>query len=151
MDPDWNFFVGKKIATKELIKEMVTKLAVEERRQLHLDRNDKKRVRVICRGKTPVFSEANEASGPSSNEPSGLVKNTSKPSGPVKNTNEASGSDNGPVIDNKQGCPWLLHISKGPLDNSWIVKTYKTTHKCLQTRQVKKCTASFLAKMLKNP
>ena len=49
MSSEWNFHVGKKIASKELIKEMVTKLAVEERRQLHLDRNDKKRVRVICR------------------------------------------------------------------------------------------------------
>ena len=58
---------------------------------MHFDRNDKKRVKVICRRKTPVFSEANEASGPSANEPSGAVKNTSKHSGPVKNTNEASG------------------------------------------------------------
>ncbi|PWA38189.1 transposase, MuDR [Artemisia annua] len=138
MSSEWKFFVGKKIANKELIKEMVSKLAVEERRQLHIDRNDKKRVRVICRGKTPVFSESNEASGP--------VNNTSEPSGPVKKIKDASGSDNGPVIDNKQGCPWVLWISKGPHDNSWIVKTYNPTHKCLQTREVKKCTASFLSK-----
>nr|GEW79284.1 transposase, mutator type [Tanacetum cinerariifolium] len=36
-----------------------------KKRQLHLDRNDKTRVRVICRGKTPVFTmpDTNKASG----------------------------------------------------------------------------------------
>nr|GEX57671.1 CDPK-related kinase 3 [Tanacetum cinerariifolium] len=37
------------------IKEMVTRVAVEQRRELHLKKNDKVRVRCICRGKVPQF------------------------------------------------------------------------------------------------
>nr|GFB40629.1 hypothetical protein [Tanacetum cinerariifolium] len=63
---------------------------VEQRRELHLKKNDKVGVRCICRGKVPQF-----------------------------------------------GC------EDGDDDS---VKTFKDTHKCLQSRIVKKCTASFLSK-----
>nr|GEU88694.1 hypothetical protein [Tanacetum cinerariifolium] len=56
MNCEGNFYLGKKIANKEIIKQMVSNLAVEERRQLHLDRNDKTRDGVICKGKTTVFT-----------------------------------------------------------------------------------------------
>ena len=51
-----NFFIGQQFANSKLIKEMVTRVAVEQRRQLWLKKNDKVRVRVVCRGKTPTFT-----------------------------------------------------------------------------------------------
>lgn len=43
-------------------------------------------------------------------------------------------------------CPWVLHISKCKKDETWMVKTYTDVHKCVQTRDVKKCTSTFLSK-----
>nr|GEU99329.1 hypothetical protein [Tanacetum cinerariifolium] len=40
----------------EEIKKMMTRVAVEHRRELHLKNNDKIRVRFICKGKVPQFS-----------------------------------------------------------------------------------------------
>ncbi|PWA44713.1 Transposase, MuDR [Artemisia annua] len=51
-----NFFIGQQFANSKLIKEMVTRVAVEQRRDLWLKKNDKLRVRVVCRGKTPTFT-----------------------------------------------------------------------------------------------
>ena len=45
-----NFYVSQTFANKELIKEMVTRIAVNQRRQIYLTRNDKGRVRAECRG-----------------------------------------------------------------------------------------------------
>nr|GEY86759.1 transposase, mutator type [Tanacetum cinerariifolium] len=50
-----NFYVGLKFINSKEIKEMVTRVAVEQRRELHLKKNDKVRVRFICRGKVPQF------------------------------------------------------------------------------------------------
>nr|GEV32783.1 hypothetical protein [Tanacetum cinerariifolium] len=66
-----NFYVGLKFSNRKEIKEIVTRVVVEQRRELHLKKNDKE---------------------------------------------------------------------------TWAVKTLKDTHKCLQSRIVKKCTASFLSK-----
>ena len=60
LDGKVNFFVGRKFGNKEMIKEMVTKLSVETRRELHLVRNDKQRVRAICRGQVPVFTTGSQ-------------------------------------------------------------------------------------------
>ncbi|GJZ52719.1 ribonuclease H-like domain-containing protein [Tanacetum coccineum] len=46
-----NFFVGLEFVNSKLIKEMVTRVSVEQRIKLNLKKNDKLRVRVICRGK----------------------------------------------------------------------------------------------------
>ena len=51
-----NFFIGQQFASSKLIKDMVTRVAVEQRRQLWLKKNDKVRVRVVCKGKTPTFT-----------------------------------------------------------------------------------------------
>ena len=42
-------------------------------------------------------------------------------------------------------CPWVLLISKGKFDNTWMVKTFKDTHTCIETRFVRACTASYLS------
>ncbi|GKB30483.1 hypothetical protein Tco_0869884, partial [Tanacetum coccineum] len=51
-----NLYVGQEFANSQLIKDMITRVFVEQRRELHLKKNDKLRVRVICRGKLPVFT-----------------------------------------------------------------------------------------------
>nr|GEW79021.1 transposase, MuDR [Tanacetum cinerariifolium] len=50
-----NFYVGLKFSNSKEIKEIVTRVAVEQRRELHLKKTDKVRVRCICRGKVPQF------------------------------------------------------------------------------------------------
>ncbi|GJX65674.1 hypothetical protein Tco_0300017 [Tanacetum coccineum] len=51
-----NFVIRHKFPNIKMIKEMITRVAVEQRRELHLKKNDKKRLRCICRGKVPQFS-----------------------------------------------------------------------------------------------
>ncbi|KAI3769922.1 hypothetical protein L6452_01036 [Arctium lappa] len=60
----------------------------------------------------------------------------------------ASGTDKGKRKEVKSSgtpCPWVLLISKGKNDATWMVKTFVDTHKCLETREVKACIASFLS------
>ncbi|KAJ9566147.1 hypothetical protein OSB04_002113 [Centaurea solstitialis] len=49
------------------------------------------------------------------------------------------------VMTSEEACPWVLHVSPVRNEETWMVKTYTDTHKCLQTRAVNACTASFLA------
>ncbi|GJY95978.1 transposase, MuDR [Tanacetum coccineum] len=67
-----NFYIGQCLANKTLIKEMVSKIAVAQRRQLWLSRNDKTRMTAECRGKVPVFNDGGSVckeSGPLENKP----------------------------------------------------------------------------------
>ncbi|GJR89769.1 transposase, MuDR [Tanacetum coccineum] len=69
-----NFYIGQCLANKTLIKEMVSKIAVAQRRQLWLSRNDKTRMTAECRGKVPVFNDGGpvcKESGPLENKPKG--------------------------------------------------------------------------------
>ncbi|GKB67073.1 hypothetical protein Tco_0928485 [Tanacetum coccineum] len=53
---------------------MVNKIAVAQRRQLWLSRNDKTRMTAECRGKVPVFNDGGpvcKESGPLENKPKG--------------------------------------------------------------------------------
>ncbi|KAJ9542115.1 hypothetical protein OSB04_028621 [Centaurea solstitialis] len=54
-------------------------------------------------------------------------------------------SDKGKEVTSEETCPWVLHVSPVKKEETWMVKTYTDTHKCLQTRSVNACTASFLA------
>ncbi|GKD18763.1 hypothetical protein Tco_1207921 [Tanacetum coccineum] len=65
-----NFYYGQTFSNKELIKGMVSRLVVENRRQLWLSKNDKVTVRAQCRGVVPTFSNDDRSQfGP--NGPSG--------------------------------------------------------------------------------
>ncbi|GJY20785.1 hypothetical protein Tco_0393351 [Tanacetum coccineum] len=44
-------------------------------------------------------------------------------------------------------CPWVLYLCKGD-KSKWVVKTFKDDHKCLQSRQIKQCTSTFLSKQI---
>ncbi|GKE31256.1 hypothetical protein Tco_1450578, partial [Tanacetum coccineum] len=51
-----DFVIEKKFPNNKMIKRMITRVLVEQRIELHLKKNDKKRLRCICRGKVPQFS-----------------------------------------------------------------------------------------------
>nr|GFA05868.1 hypothetical protein [Tanacetum cinerariifolium] len=123
----------------EEIKEIVTRVAVEQRRELHLKKTDKVRVRCICRGKVPQFGceDGDDDSGSK-----GVVSSGSK--GNSNNKTKAGGG----IKDKGESFHWSLQCSKLPNDETWAVKPFKDTHKCLQSRIVKKCTASFLSKFV---
>nr|GEW38609.1 hypothetical protein [Tanacetum cinerariifolium] len=53
-----NFYISQTFPNKDLIKDMVTKISVRTRRELHLIRNDNERVRAECRGIVPCFSNS---------------------------------------------------------------------------------------------
>nr|GEY00960.1 hypothetical protein [Tanacetum cinerariifolium] len=84
-----NFYVGLKFSNSKEIKEMVTRVAVEQRRELHLKKNDKVRVRCISRGKVPQFccEDGDDDSGSK-----GVVLSGSKGKGQSKEKGQVSGS-----------------------------------------------------------
>nr|KAJ0206691.1 hypothetical protein LSAT_V11C500232610 [Lactuca sativa] len=43
-------------------------------------------------------------------------------------------------------CTWNLYASRSSKDGNWYVKTYSLKHTCLQSRKIRACTATFLAK-----
>ncbi|GKC85323.1 hypothetical protein Tco_1141040 [Tanacetum coccineum] len=130
-----NFFVGEQFATKE----KVTRVSVEQRRQLWLKKNDKLRVRVVCRGQVPDFANNNMST---------IVPITCNPKGLTSKVQSKSISKKEKVTKPKEsyGCPWVMQVSKFPNEDTWEVKTLEDIHKCLQTRIVTKCTATFLPK-----
>ncbi|GKG08574.1 hypothetical protein Tco_0334406, partial [Tanacetum coccineum] len=101
----------------ELIKDMVTIISVENRRQLYLAINDKERVRAKCRGLVLVFSNSRSV-GDSGSNVDGLVDGPSifqsKANGldfKKKKTKNDGDNQKKPVVDTLK-CPWLLHCAK---------------------------------------
>ncbi|GJU56463.1 hypothetical protein Tco_1230177, partial [Tanacetum coccineum] len=131
-----NFFVGRKFGDKSLVLKIVSKIAVEQRRQLHVHKNDKFKVRVKCNGQTLVFKTFNDVN-PAEEGGSGPVD---------KQIKGVSGPIDGPIVENEKTCPWTLLVSKGSQEETWRVKTFVDNHSCLQSRDIKKCIATFLAK-----
>nr|GEU94423.1 hypothetical protein [Tanacetum cinerariifolium] len=87
----------------------------------------------------------------------GVVSSGLKGKGQSKEKGQVSGSKgksnnktkaSGGIKDKGEYCPWSLQCSKLPNEETWVVKTIKDTHKYLQSRIVKKCTASFLSKFV---
>nr|GEY81854.1 hypothetical protein [Tanacetum cinerariifolium] len=117
-----NFYVGLKFSNSKEIKEMVTRVAVEQRRELHLKKNDKVRVRCICRRKVPQFDceDGDDDSGSKR-----VVSSGSKGKGQYKEKGQVSGSKE--KSNNKIKAGGVLKISEN-------------------IALVKKCTASFLSK-----
>ncbi|GJT78822.1 hypothetical protein Tco_1045547 [Tanacetum coccineum] len=57
------FYVGQEFVDKQQAISLVRSLAVASRRQLYVWKNDKVRVRAVCRGKCPEFTNGPDASG----------------------------------------------------------------------------------------
>ncbi|GKE84127.1 hypothetical protein Tco_1557869 [Tanacetum coccineum] len=136
---------------------MVYSISVATRRQLYIWKNDKHRVRVVCRGKTPVFTYPT-VNGPNGSSPSKLKNIGGKwvkekgASGSSSVVNKESGMmikvgrKNGEYQYQEITCPWVCHISKLPKEETWKVKTFDDVHNCLQNRKVNMLTNSFLSK-----
>jgi hypothetical protein len=142
-----NFFVGQSFGNKGLIKEMVTRISVESRRDIYLKKNDKTRVKAECRGIVPIFSESQFGpSGPTGSQVEKPMKVNKKKTPCARPSGSQIENPNVNVIDT-QSCPWLLHCSKSK-EETWYVKIFEDNHTCLQTRNVRKCTAKFLSKVV---
>nr|KAJ0192876.1 hypothetical protein LSAT_V11C800410730 [Lactuca sativa] len=113
------FYVYQKFTSSRELKDAIRKNVVESRRELDFIKNDKNRVRVICKVTIPELGQLD-------------------PCRPSQSNKESE--------ENK--CPWVLYASKWEQDVDWEIKTYKKEHRCLQTRNVKACTYKFLAKKI---
>nr|GEX21214.1 hypothetical protein [Tanacetum cinerariifolium] len=118
-----NFYVGLKFSNSKEIKEMVPQFGCEDEDD---DSGSKGVVLSGSKGKGQS-KEKGQMSGSK-----GKSNNKTKAGGGIK--------------DKGEYCRWSLQCSKLPNEETWAVKTFKDTHKCLQSRIVKKCTASFLSK-----
>ncbi|GJZ27143.1 hypothetical protein Tco_0571396 [Tanacetum coccineum] len=157
MDIDCDKFVDKQQAIS-----LVRSLAVASRRQLYVWKNDRVRVRAVCRGKCPEFTNGPDASGLNSPNRGKLKQVNGKwiKCQKVQTSCSGQGINNVGVkqikVGGKKGnylydtitCPWSLQISKE--NNTWTCKTYKDEHTCLQTRQVKLLTDKWLSNQIED-
>ena len=113
------FKLGQTFKEKKEIKNLIKNHALDSRRDLHIIKNDKIRIRAICRGHVPVIT----TSGPTT-------------------------SQEKMVISDEKLCPWVLLISRSSEEEAWMVKTYEKHHTCLQSRNIKACTSALLAEKI---
>ncbi|GJZ90348.1 hypothetical protein Tco_0662275 [Tanacetum coccineum] len=92
-------------------------------------------------GQVPDFANNNMGS---------VLPVTSDPKGPTSIVKPKSISKKEKVTKPKgsYGCPWAMQVSKFPNEDTWEVKILEDTHKCLQSRIVNKCIATFLSREL---
>nr|GEV63745.1 hypothetical protein [Tanacetum cinerariifolium] len=129
------FFYGQHFGSSNEVKLLVKKHSLETRRELKLVNNDKERVRAICFGTIPVFSD-----GPNDGGPSNIVYSSIVPINigcssiePVNTVAKPSGKKQKKKIKE---------------DETWVVKTFNDVHKCLQQINGKAATAGFLSKKI---
>jgi hypothetical protein len=132
------FSVGQVFGTKEEVKVMIRELAVDTRRQIRIIKDESKRMRAICKGDTEdgVHNKTQVGAGSSSSD---------KGKGPIVKNVGGRGKKADP---NTHKCPWTLLLSKDKDSGSWVIRTLVNEHKCLQSRTIYSCTATFLSKKL---
>ncbi|GJV21255.1 hypothetical protein Tco_1370275 [Tanacetum coccineum] len=116
-----DFFLGEQFATSKLVKDKVTRVSVEQRRQLSLKKNDKLRVRVVCKGQVPDFAN---------NDMGSVIPFTGDQNGPISKVKPKSISKKEKVAKPRESyaCPWAMQVSKLPNEDTWEVRTLKDTH-----------------------
>ncbi|GJV67247.1 mutator type transposase [Tanacetum coccineum] len=155
-----HFFVGQEFSNSTIVKYLVHRHSIETRRELYLKKNDKVRVRAACKGTIPVFITSCDI-GPSkvvescqtqrgeSSQPTkwtkGKIVNSKGVESPLNKSKQVGGKPSLRKVAANQ-CPWVLQVSKLQDSETWQVKTFDDTHKCLQSRKIKYCTADFLSK-----
>ncbi|GJX22349.1 hypothetical protein Tco_0226794 [Tanacetum coccineum] len=105
---DYDSLESKEFANRDLAKERIRAYSVETRRNIDFKRNEKRRIREICKGVVPSMASKNVF--------------VDKDEGPKKD------------------------ITRNGDKAKWLVKTYKDEHKCLQSKKIKHCTSTLLAK-----
>ncbi|GKA02291.1 hypothetical protein Tco_0674956, partial [Tanacetum coccineum] len=151
----YSFYTGHHFTTLKEAKDRVYLHSIKSRRNLKLYKNDSVRIRARCEGKVPVFtmSQGTGPTGPNSGMeagPSGLSGPTTR-SKKRKNTSTNDDSQASPFLDahdKEDLCPWVLYVGKDKFTQSWMVKTHKDTHTCLQSREIKHCTYKFLSEKI---
>ncbi|KAJ9560388.1 hypothetical protein OSB04_005548 [Centaurea solstitialis] len=134
-----SFYVGQVFGSKEGIKRLIDLHGIQTRRQIHVQKNDRMRIRAICRGTLPDMNMEYGGGACGKGVKVGSSGNQKKMGSTGKQKKVGS---SGHV------CPWVLYISKTKADDTWMVKTFVDTHECLQSMKVKACTTSFLAKQI---
>ncbi|GJU94352.1 hypothetical protein Tco_1319108 [Tanacetum coccineum] len=99
---------------------------------------NKQLIKGMCRGLVPVFGNGPSDSGLGDSGP--VCDKPKLDSGSNKKTKKKG------QVEDSNKCPWLLHCSKSKNAKTWWVKKTDDNHTCLQSRTVRKCTASFLSK-----
>ncbi|CAI9296144.1 unnamed protein product [Lactuca saligna] len=120
-----SFYVGQKFKSKKELKEKIDMHALETRRNLYYKKNDKLRLRALCRGVVPVINA------------SGVVGLNPK--------NKTKGKE---VNSEKVNCSWFLHASRSNTESPWFVRTLNDNHTFLQSRKIRSCTATFISKRI---
>ncbi|GKD69179.1 hypothetical protein Tco_1323269, partial [Tanacetum coccineum] len=107
---------------RKALRKVVTRVSVEQRRQLWLKKNDKLKVRVVCRGQVPDFANNNMGT---------IVPVTCNPKGPTSKVQPKSISKKEKVTKPKEsyGCPWAMQVSKLPNEDTWEEINPNTTVK----------------------
>nr|GEX37072.1 putative RNA-directed DNA polymerase, eukaryota, reverse transcriptase zinc-binding domain protein [Tanacetum cinerariifolium] len=132
-----HFYVGQEFADKKETTTLVTCQAVATRRKLYVWKNDKVRVRAVCRRKCLEFTNSVGPIASGLNSPcKGKLKQVNGKWVKSK-TLETSYS--------KHGINKVDRIRIKVENNTWTVKTYNDEHICLQTREVKLLTDKWLS------
>ncbi|XP_076932443.1 uncharacterized protein LOC143597974 [Bidens hawaiensis] len=119
---------------------MIRAHAVESRRQIRIVKDDLVRVRAMCKGDRMDGSQSKGG---------GKKKGESSKCNQDKGPNEKHVGGRGIKKDpDIHKCPWVVQLSKNNKHGSWEIVTLQTEHKCLQTRDIYACTATFLSNQL---
>ncbi|XP_071690516.1 uncharacterized protein [Rutidosis leptorrhynchoides] len=130
------FYVGQPFASATEVKDYIKLHSIETRRQIVFIKNDLVRVRAGCEGLVADFVNGNLVE-----RKSGLILNKK----PVGNGHSGQALNKQVVVG---GLFKTNKVSKELNSETWRVKTFVGKHECLETRENKHCTYSFLSTQL---
>nr|KAJ0189840.1 hypothetical protein LSAT_V11C800393190 [Lactuca sativa] len=125
------FYIHQTFSTAKEVKQQIYLHSIQSRRELDFVKNDKNRIRVVCKGTMPNLGILETGGTSKSNDKVG-------PSQKKKKVKDVS----------IHKCPWVLLVSKWKKDINWTVKTYEKQHTCLQRRKIKACNYKFLSEQI---
>ncbi|XP_023748425.2 uncharacterized protein LOC111896688 [Lactuca sativa] len=125
------FYIHQTFSTTKEVKQQIYLHSIQSRRELEFVKNDKNRIRVVCKGTIPNLGILETSGTSNSNDKVGPNQKKKK----VKD-----------VSIHK--CPWVLLVSKWKKDINWTVKTYEKQHTYLQTRKIRACNYKFLSEQI---
>ncbi|GJV63595.1 hypothetical protein Tco_1474423 [Tanacetum coccineum] len=149
----------RKFPNSAIVKDLVHRHSIETRRELYLKKNDKVRVRAACKGTIPVFTtsydigpskvvESSQTQRGESSQPTkwtkGKIANSKGVESPLNKSKKVGGKPTLRKVAANE-CPCVLQVSKLQDSETWQVKTFDDTYKCLQSRKIKYCTTDFLS------
>nr|KAJ0204637.1 hypothetical protein LSAT_V11C500292560 [Lactuca sativa] len=128
-----SFYVGQMWKSKKDFKNKVDEHALETRRNLAFKKNDATRLRAYCKGVVPDTNVSGPHVEVGQVVQVGGADKVNKGKGKAENSKDTT-------------CTWHLYASRSSKDGNWYVKTYSLKHTCLQSRKIRACTTTFLAK-----